>query len=140
MEKFIPEMIKKPNVGQQKFVRNLMRKPLIYKVNNIGGDRRLSFETPPNDGNIEKWKRTDLYHVFIYRVKEHEKHRVNDEKRYFNHYFFYFYLVPMGKWIDEIAAKHEYDFGLHRIEDSVRSTGSEILMVIKDEDLDGRIA
>jgi len=129
---FTPELLTKPTMATLLFIQRLENtdKPVIF---NDGG-KITSVTADFEHKQLTKWK-SEKYRVFIWKERVHDKK--NNGEIYFNHYLYRYFLVPLDKKITIKPSENRFDFGFHRVKDSLTAEKAILLLTITEEDLIG---
>lgn len=132
---FDHKLLRQPTVGTLLFIHKTenIDKPVIFNDN--GNVTVISSEFEHNQ--LTRWKSGKNW-VFIWAERIHDK-KINEagEKRYYNHFLYRYFLVPAGRKINVLESKNQFDFGFHRVKDSLLAEKAVLLLTVTSEDMTG---
>lgn len=128
---FTPELLTKPTIATLLFIQRLenTEKPVIFNDNG----RIVSVTADFEHKQLTKWK-SEKYQVFLWKERIHDK---KEGQIYFNHYLHRYYLVPKDKKIAIKPSEKQFDFGFHRVKDSLIAEKAILFLTITEEDMVG---
>lgn len=88
--------------------------------------------------HLTKWL-SGKYRVFIWTERSHDKKidEVTGKITYFNHYLHRFFLIPGQGDPKPKPSTSQFDFGFHRIKDSLEACKAIHYLTITEEDIEG---
>ena len=128
------EALTKPTLATLLFISKLsdVDKPIIFNDNG----KVTSVTADFNKQQLTKWK-ADKYRVFVWKERIHDKKGEDNNKIYYNHYMYRYFLVPADKAITVKPSENRFDFGFHRVKDSLTENKAILFLTVTEEDLTG---
>ena len=128
------EALTKPTLATLLFISKLSDadKPVVFNDNG----KVTSVTADFNKQHLSKWK-AEKYRVFVWKERVHSKKGEDNNKVYYNHYMYRYFLVPADKVITVKPSESRFDFGFHRVKDSLTEQKAILFLTVTEEDLTG---